>query len=337
MPRWQDILGHQRVLTVLQRAIEHQRLHHAYLFTGPEGVGKATVARLLTMTLNCLNRPDQGFQPACGECSACRRIAAEQHPDFLVPEVGRTIKIDAIRAVQKASISAPYEARLRVVLIDDAHLMTEEAANALLKTLEEPPDRMLLLLVTDQPHRLLDTILSRCQRLRFGRLPTELVAAALPDLWEGAPSELLQVAAGYGEGSLGRSLSVLDSGILEARREILSTLVTLSDGSPKDWIDEAAALGDSSGHLGERLDVLLVFFRDVLLTRNGLPERVVNKDLQDLVDGAAQRFSTDATLALLDAIMLARRRLDGYVNSVLLAEDLVDRLRSPDHRALAPV
>lgn len=353
MRGWNEILGHRRVLSVLERAIDNGRLHHAFLFTGPDGVGKASLAYTLTAALNCTRGDGEGFQPPCGTCPTCRRIAANQHPDLHVLEptgrTVRTLKIDAVRGLQKVLVSTPYEARRRVVLLNDAHLMTEEAANALLKTLEEPPDRTLLILVTDQPQRLLDTIRSRCQRLRFGRLPRELVTASLPELWPSSfdleegeeppelpPAELFSVAAGYGEGSPGRSLEVLKSGVLESRRELLERVLGLEAGSPVSWLNEADWFSDSGANLRERLDILMVFFRDVLLHHHGHSARAVNEDLPDLIQRGARRFSTEATLALLDAILAAKYRLNGYVSAQLVAEDLVARLQSPERYALTP-
>ncbi len=337
MKNWSNILGHERPRGVFRRAIDGDRLHHAYLLTGPPGVGKFTTAHALAAVLNCKSRKADEFQPNCGECSPCRRIGDRQHPDVLFVEPPkRVIKISQIREVEKASISAPYEGRYRVVVINDAHTMTEEAANALLKTLEEPPERMILLVVTDQPHRLLDTIISRCQRLRFGALDEATVADALAVEEDDVDDDLLVVAAGFGEGSLGRSLAMLRSGMLADRREFLERLFELDSRSIIDWLDLADELSDSTDELESRLEIITVVMRDILLVKRADPERIINADLRELIESQAPRFSLEAILTTLDALMSAKRRLDHNVNATLLAEDLVDRIRDPDERALYP-
>ncbi len=338
MKRWNEILDHQRVLDVLAQALESDRMHHAYLFTGPPGIGKFTVAHALAAVLNCENRRAGSFAHDCGNCSTCRRISERQHPDvFFIEPPKKIIKIEQIRQLQKASISAPYEGRFRVVLIDDAHTMSEEAANALLKTLEEPPERMLLTLITDQPHRLLDTIISRCQRMRFGALDEEIVADALGELVDDDVDQtLLPVAAGYGEGSLGRSLSMIRSGMLADREEFLNAVFELDGSSPRAWLELADQLSDSSGELEHRIDILTVFMRDLMLYQRADSSRVVNSDLMQLLASQAPRFSLETILATLQALMAARRRLNHHVNSTLLAEDLLARLQNPGSRGLVP-
>ncbi|MFW5968627.1 MAG: DNA polymerase III subunit delta', partial [Persicimonas sp.] len=308
---WSDICGQDRPREILERAIDTGRVHHAYLFTGLRGVGKHLTARTLAAVVNCTERPEDTFRDACGACSSCRKIAGGQHPDVLeVAPDGQFIKIDQIREIQKAATRAPYEGRYRLVIIDDAHRLTDAAANALLKTLEEPSERMRLMVITDQPHGLLDTIISRCQVLRFGALDENVVVERLDELIERdddfdepVERDLLALAAAYGEGSLGRALSVLKSGMLEEREELLSRLTDLPPGQPARLLDLADELSDDRDELERRLDVLLVFFRDALVyATTGRDDRLVNSDLNELVADYAARVEPDDLIEMIERV-----------------------------------
>lgn len=334
---WSDIRGQDRALDILRRALDTDRVHHAYLFTGLRGVGKHLTARTLAAVINCLERPDEAFADACGHCTSCRKIADSQHPDVLEVEPdGRFIKIDQIREIQKASTRAPYEGRFRVVIIDEAHALTEPAANALLKTLEEPSARMRLMLVTDQPHGLLDTIISRCQILRFGALDEQIVVDRLAEMVE-EDDELdeqvdridLQLAAGYGEGSLGRSLEIIASGMLDERAEFLEQILELPPGRPVPLLDLAEELSDDRDELERRLDVLLIFFRDALVyASTGRPERLINRDLEEMVVQLGARTSVDGLVELIERVRESRRLLMRNINKQLLTEGLLTDIRA---------
>lgn len=156
------ISGHSRQLDLLSRAVAGNRLAHAYIFAGPEQVGKKTVARQLTQHLLC------DFATACGQCAQCKTLAAGSNPDYIEVPSDSSIKIETVRDLSYKLSLMPYSGRQKIAVIDNAHLMTNEAANSLLKILEEPKDRTLIILVTSSPHLLLPTIVSRSQKINFG-------------------------------------------------------------------------------------------------------------------------------------------------------------------------
>ena len=174
-----DVVGHDHVKAVLARLLERGRLPGALLLCGPSGVGKKTLALEIARGLIC----EAGGVSACGRCGGCLRAGKSIHPDiFLIePATPTAIKIDQVREASRQILSGPFEGRARVFVIDEAHLMTEEASNALLKSLEEPPATSHVMLVTGSPQALLPTIRSRCQTVRVGALPLSVIEEYLRD------------------------------------------------------------------------------------------------------------------------------------------------------------
>lgn len=199
---WYTVRGQKPALALLQRALEQERVAHAYLFAGPAGVGKRTTARLFAQGLVCT-----GEERPCGSCAACRRAAHGNHPDihWIEPD-GSSVRIEQVRELRRNAALRPYEARRKVFVLAGADAMTEQAQNALLKTLEEPPGEAVLILIADAPGRLRETILSRTQMVRFGLLGLREVAGVLQANGMGvAEAERLAAVAGGAPGRvLGR-------------------------------------------------------------------------------------------------------------------------------------
>jgi len=330
--QWNDIRGQRRAQDVLERALESKRMHHAYLFVGPKGVGKFHAALALTAALNCKERPEGRFQSACGECPSCRKVDSRQHPDLHILEPdGQFIKIDQVRAIQKAATSRPYEGKFQVVIVDGIHQMGDEAANAMLKILEEPPEAMHFFLITDQPNRLLDTIRSRCQLLRFGSLPDDDVAALVAEhakqMDPSPPSKYLSVAARFAEGSPGRAVSILESGILERRAQAVHQMLIIDPVYARTLLDQAEMLYKDKPYFFEYIDVLKVFLRDVMLFKTlGHLERCVNLDLPEEIDALAAALTMDEVLQRIDSLNRCQRLLERPINPQLIAEELLLQL-----------
>ncbi|NPA30812.1 MAG: DNA polymerase III subunit delta', partial [Chloroflexi bacterium] len=172
-----DIIGHETAVQWLQRQIAAQRVHHAYLFVGPRGVGRRTLARRFAQALTCLQPPAPGA--FCGQCRVCRQIAAGVHPDFHVLHDPAGLKVDAVRQAQQVWNLSPREARYRIALLPEVQHATPAAANALLKTLEEPPAHLILLLTASDPDALLPTVVSRCEVVRLRLVPRAALEEAL--------------------------------------------------------------------------------------------------------------------------------------------------------------
>lgn len=237
-----DILSQNAPVQTLRRSLATGKTAHAYLFSGPPGVGKHLAARTMAAALNCTERSDD----ACGTCASCRKIAKDVHPDVFelgVPPTKKTIPVDSIREVEKRLSLRPHEGRAKVVIIDPSDMMTEAAANALLKTLEEPGPGRYLLLITARLSYLLPTVRSRCQKIRFGALPETVVEQLL--MKQGAAQERAAAAAALSHGSMTRAVSYLDDATVDRVFALLSLLACATSRTPLEGMQVIESLKKS--------------------------------------------------------------------------------------------
>ncbi|MFA6901035.1 MAG: DNA polymerase III subunit delta' [Desulfurivibrionaceae bacterium] len=316
------IIGQNKAKSLLQRAVEQERLSHALLFKGAMGVGKKTLARAFAAALNCQN--PAGHEP-CGLCPACLKFQAGSHPDFLVIEPeGAAIKINQVRELKKALAFPPFEAKLRVALLCDIHTMRREAANSLLKTLEEPPDHTMLILTADEAGVILPTILSRCQTVLFFPLPQDEVAKILVRE-SGLEPESAATLAAMAEGSLGRARLLLSKDLLTMRSEIVGQLLHLEPDTPAaiqvlgELAESAAKLKED---LGELLELLTTWLHDLLLFGHGAPGKIINHDLSPTFPAACRRWSSGQLSERLRLLDTARKQLARNCNPTAVCEVL---------------
>ena len=242
---WGQIKGHDETLERLDRIIELGRPAHAYLFFGPRGVGKATTAKVFAAALNC--------ERACGTCASCRAVLNNTHTDFyyLAPEGSRTILrgqvMDLLHAVNLKRQSDQY----KVAVIDDAQVLGPEAANALLKTLEEPPGNVVFILVADDAGQVLPTIASRCQRLRFGALGADIVHDILVNQ-HGLDPDRARLAAKLARGMVGDAIEIASGGLLDLRERMVEVLLSEKRGM-KDRVALAVEITEAAKAGGEAL------------------------------------------------------------------------------------
>ena len=316
-----QILGHARQKEILDRSLASGRLAHAYLFSGPDGVGKRLVALALARAIVCHE------QRGCGDCQACRKIDHRNHPDLHVLEPdGNSIKIEQVRSLQKDLNLKPLEAPRKICLIEAADSMTLGAANALLKTLEEPRGDTLLILLSAHPNRLLETIRSRCQALPFTRHPNSRIQAQLEKQLDIDPTAS-HVLAALSEGSFKKAFGKDRELYLEERRKLLKTLTGLSPGSILPILDFAEQIAADKTVLPDILEIFQAFYRDVMMMLQGRgDDDLVNLDLKDTIERVSGRENIASVLAKLEALFAVRRQLDRNVNRQLAMEVLLLKL-----------
>jgi DNA polymerase-3 subunit delta' len=320
--RFTEIIGQDKAKKLLRRAVEQGRLSHAFLFKGPMGVGKKTFARTFAASLNCLN--PEGQEP-CGLCPSCRKFYSGSHPDFLIIEPeGAAIKINQVRQLKKDLAFPPLEAKIRVVLLCEIQTMRREAANSLLKTLEEPPDQTVLILTGDEAGSLLPTILSRCQTVPFFPLPQGEVAKILARESGIAPERAATLAA-MAEGSLGRARLLLAQDLLGLREKIIDTLLHLEPDTPAALLtlgELAEAAARLKGELTELLELLATWLHDLLLFGQGAPGSIINHDLAPTFPSGCRRWSAVQLSERLELLDSARRQLARNCNPTAVCEVL---------------
>jgi len=322
-------IGHAWAVSHLRVAVESERLSHTYLITGPERVGKAHLALEFAAALGCTG-PDR----PCGECAHCRRVQSHSHPDlhYVEPD-GARLKIEQIRDLQRELSLSPYESAWRVAIVDGFETATVEAANALLKTLEEPPSRVILILIATDADLLLPTIVSRCQVLALRCVPAQEIEAALRQRY---PLDVEQAAliARTCEGRPGWAISaVADSSLMEDRRERIDLLHELLSASRGRRIITAESLAKKQD-LREMLTVWQSWWRDVILVQAGCEDLLVNGDVAEAVRVMARETGLASSQRALVETQKVMRQLDRNVNARLALE--APLLTWPRVVALAP-
>jgi DNA polymerase-3 subunit delta' len=323
---FRDIAGHAPLRALIATAAGRGTLPPSLMFAGPAGVGKHMTAVALAQFVNC-TQPVDG--DACGECQSCRRIARRVHADVLYVEPGDTgaIKIEQIRDVVERSGYRPFEGRRRFIIIDQAEAMVGPAQDALLKTLEEPPNATTFILVTASPGTLLPTILSRCQRLRFGRLSPSDVADVLVGAHQFASADA-HAAAAMSDGSVGRALEGATEAFVDARNAALQLLeIVAGDPPPARRLQGSVGLpGAGRGKadrdaLAQSLAALSSLLRDLAaLSAQADARALANGDLQPALQRLQRAFDADRVLRAFGAVDKALDALGRNASPKIVAD-----------------
>lgn len=320
----ETIIGHERPVNILKRALANNTLAHAYLFSGEDGVGKKLTAVAVAAAVNCAERGPGG---GCGACPSCRKTASFGHPDIhVVAADGQEIKIDQIRQVQAGLALKPFEGMKKVLIVDGADALNDAAANAFLKTLEEPPGDTLIILVTSLPQSMLPTIRSRCQEIRFLPLSRRALSQVLVER-RGLSEEDAWFVAALAKGSLGRAIEMNIEEERAAREDVRRLWLDLRAMSPAEVLAQAEPLSKDRRRLERLLDVTVEGIRDTLvLSATGDESLLVNAGEKDRYTLLAGQFSFPRMLADIELLNESRRLLDRRVSAQLVTENLLLKL-----------
>jgi DNA polymerase-3 subunit delta' len=317
-----DIIGHERPVQILKRAIAHGTLAHAYLFSGEEGIGKKMTAFALAAAVNCR---EPGQDGGCGACPPCRKVANAAHPDVhvLAPDGGE-IKIDQIRETQSELALRPFEGAKKVLIVDGAEKMNDAAANALLKTLEEPPGDAVIMLVSSLPQGLLPTIRSRCQEIRFLPLPRRVLAQALMQRRGLSEGDAWFLAA-ISRGSIGRGLEMDVEAERAQREEFLLLLSGLRAMGDEEVLSRAEAIGRDREQFDRLLDIGVERLRDMAVYQETQDERLLVYPQPGVLEPEG-RAPVRKILSDLELFVTSRNLLERRVSGQLVAENLFLKL-----------
>lgn len=318
-----DIYGQNKQVNVLQSAMKSDRVPHAYLFHGIQGIGKKTTAKTLAKALNC----GEKNADSCDRCPSCLKIDRGSHPDiiFIEPE-GIFIKINKIRELQDQIKFRPFEGRKRVFVITDADRMNDASANALLKTLEEPRPSNVLILTTSRVHKLPQTIISRCQKIRFNPVRSETIASFFTDRLSMDEKPALAIASSAG-GSIGRALEIRKESFFDFKNNVIKTFST-AISIPMAVFFLADSFGKDRDSALQKLDIFREWHRDMLVYRETHDvNKLIHRDIADATKKLSEKMAGTDILENIKAISDAYDAIDRNASRQLILESMAFRLK----------
>ncbi len=321
------MLGHQRILTALRTAVQKDNVSHAYIFEGPDGVGKRDTALKFASMLMC----SEELFP-CGECKSCRLYKEASNPDFQeIIQKDKSISVEETRNILKGLVIRPLYSKYKVIVINDADAMTIQAQNALLKSLEEPPPYVVFILTVQSSAAVAQTIRSRCQRILFNRLSPEDIMEILESR-HGTRKPDWEFIVSYADGVAGTALELAESShYLELREEVLELTSKLISAEEADLFKFYETFERNNDRVDYVLHVILLYFRDLLIYKEtGDTSLLINSDKKDMIiKNVGLSFSH--ALKCIQAVWDARRGLDRNANFQLAIEVMLMKIKQANN------
>ena len=323
MAGFHDIIGQQQIKEHLQNALSTGKVSHAYIINGEKSSGKEFIAKVFAMTLQC----EKGAAEPCQECHSCHQALSGNHPDiiFVTQEKPNSVSVDDIRTQINGDVSIkPYSRPYKVYIVNEAEKMTVQAQNAILKTLEEPPEYVVILLLTTNVNSMLPTILSRCVVLNMKPVADELVRGFLMRQMM-VPDYKAEICVAFARGNIGKAKALASSEDFEnVKSEALSLLKYINEMELSEIIAAIKKINEYKLEINDYLDIFSVWYRDVLLFKatSDINHLVFREEIQTL-RRTAQRSSYEGIERIIEALDTAKRRLDANVNFELTMELLI--------------
>ncbi|MCK9309490.1 MAG: DNA polymerase III subunit gamma/tau [Candidatus Cloacimonetes bacterium] len=345
---FKEVYAQDHVTEILQSAISSARIAHAYLFTGPRGVGKTSLARIMAKSLNCVHGPT--INP-CNICSNCIEITTGTSTDVIEIDGASNTGVDDIRELQRELLYAPSASKYKIYIIDEVHMLSKNAFNALLKTLEEPPDNVVFIFATTEPQKVLPTIISRCQRYDFKRIPIEAIVQRLKDLSVTEEikidSESLYLIARKADGGMRDALSLLDQAIsycmdnitIDKVRQIFGLIPNqlyyqfmqlINAKDAKGLIGELHQVFEQGTDLQEFITNMLEFIRVLILRKLGVEIRDISQEELPFFDELGEIFPQNKLLYMMSYLIACKADLKSSSNPYLILEALMIKLCKMD-------
>ena len=315
-----SIVGHEKSIENLRRAIRNKTISHSYIFEGQKGLGKMTVGKIFAKTLLCIEDWDR----PCNSCISCKKFNEGNHPDFFIIEPeNNQIKKEKIEEIVSNIQRSPFESKKKVFIVDDSHLMNKTAQNKFLKTMEEPPDYVNFILITHIINRLLPTIVSRGQRLKFSPIRYEKIVDILVEN-HNSNRERAEFLSEFSMGNLGRSIELLENDeFFLIRKETISIIDKILNGEEIKAFSSFQFFDENKENLDIILDIILFYFRDLIIYKEtGNDNLILNKDMADII--SAERFVDFCKINdIIEKVQQTKENIHNNVNFQLSIENML--------------
>ncbi len=329
MKSFKNITGNEFIIKFLKNAIQYNKVSHAYIISGIEGCGKTLIAETFAKTLQC----ERESTDACCECISCKSFENGNNPDifYVTPNKKSKTKSIGVTDIREQVIDIvsikPYKYKYKIFIIEDADNMTKEAQNAILKTLEEPPNYSIFLLIARNPEKFLPTILSRCVNIKIRPLPSAYVYNYIMNNTD-IPEEKIQLFTEYAQGSIGKALKLSNSKkFIDMREKIIDTIIGLY-GKNDFYASEAVNVFEEYKNEKGLLDMVYLWYRDILAAKVLKDDKyIIQKDKKDIIFKEANKYSAECIIDKTEACLATKNQILKNVNFRLCMEVLLMKLK----------